>query len=126
MVLGVIITGALFVLRIPIVRLSVPRSTPTKDAAFMAVMIPKGLGAAVLASLPAQQGVAGGELIQAVVFSIILSSTLFTTILTFLVDKTFVSSVYEWLFRMLGLGRTPAENEPAEDAANIDYDESEK
>ncbi|MCC6463225.1 MAG: cation:proton antiporter [Saprospiraceae bacterium] len=126
MVLGVIITGALFVLRIPIVRLSVPRSTPTKDAAFMAVMIPKGLGAAVLASLPAQQGVAGGELIQAVVFSIILSSTLFTTVLTFLVDKTFVSSVYEWLFRMLGLGRTPAENDPAEEVPNVEYDESEK
>ena len=57
-VLGAIITGALFLIRIPIVRLAVPRDTPLKDAAFMAAMIPKGLGAAVLASLPAQQGVA--------------------------------------------------------------------
>ncbi len=103
--LGAIITGALFLVRIPIVRLSVPASTPTKDAAFMATMIPKGLGAAVLASLPAQQGIAGGEIIQAVVFSIILCSTLFTTILTFLVDKTFLSNVYQWIFRLMGLGR---------------------
>ncbi|MCK6694617.1 MAG: cation:proton antiporter [Thermoanaerobaculia bacterium] len=101
--LGAIITGALFLLRIPIVRLSVPRNTRPKDAAFMAVMIPKGLGAAVLASLPAQQGVAGGEIIQAVVFSIILCSTFFTTILTFLVDKTWLSVVYVWIFGLLGL-----------------------
>ena len=101
--LGAIITGALFLLRIPIVRLSVPRNTRPKDAAFMAVMIPKGLGAAVLASLPAQQGVPGGEIIQSVVFSIILCSTFFTTILTFLVDKTLLSDVYVWIFRLLGL-----------------------
>ncbi|MBK7939030.1 MAG: cation:proton antiporter [Lewinellaceae bacterium] len=81
--LGAIITGALFLIRIPIVRISVPRDTPLKDAAFMAAMIPKGLGAAVLASLPAQQGVPGGEVIQSVVFSIILCTTLLTTVLTF-------------------------------------------
>lgn len=101
--IGAIITGALFLIRIPIVRLAVPRSTPPKDAAYMATMIPKGLGAAVLASLPAQQGVPGGEIIQSVVFSIILFSTLFTTILTFLVDKTWISNVYEWIFKISGL-----------------------
>ncbi len=104
LVLGLIITGALFLLRIPIVRLSVPRDTSPKDAAFMAVIIPKGLGAAVLASLPLQKGMPGGEIIQATVFSIILCSTLFTTIFTFLVDKTPVSLLYEWIFRLSGLG----------------------
>ncbi len=108
LVLGAVITGALFIIRIPIVRLAVPRDTPTKDAAFMATMIPKGLGAAVLASLPAQQGIPGGEIIQSIVFSIILCSTFFTTILTFLVDKTFVSDVYRWIFRISGLGREKA------------------
>jgi len=111
--LGAIITGALFLLRIPIVRISMPRNTSAKDAAFMATMIPKGLGAAVLASLPAQQGIPGGEMIQAVVFSIILCSTVYTTILTFLVDKTLVSNVYQWIFRLMGLGRrgkTPVQN----------------
>ncbi len=103
--LGAIITGALFLIRIPIVRLSVPKDTPPKDAAFMAAMIPKGLGAAVLASLPAQQGIPGGEIIQSVVFSIILCSTMFTTLLTFLVDKTWLSNVYVWIFRLSGLGK---------------------
>lgn len=105
MMLGAGITGVLFLVRIPVVRMSVPRHTSTSDASFMATMIPKGLGAAVLASLPAQQGVAGGEIIQSVVFSIILCSTVFTTVLTFLVDKTFVSRIYGWIFKMLGLGK---------------------
>ncbi len=103
MMLGAGITGFLFLVRIPVVRISVPRSTSPKDASYMATMIPKGLGAAVLASLPAQQGVAGGEIIQSVVFSIILCSTVFTTVLTFLVEKTFVSNLYVWIFILLGL-----------------------
>jgi potassium/hydrogen antiporter len=110
LLLGAIITCALFLVRIPIVRMAVPSDTPLKDAAFMATMIPKGLGAAVLASLPAQQGIPGGEIIQSVVFSIILCSTLFTTILTFLVDKTWLSNVYEWIFRVSGLGKTKSAN----------------
>jgi potassium/hydrogen antiporter len=126
--LGAAITGALFFARIFIVRLSVPRDTPLKDAAFMAAMIPKGLGAAVLASLPVQQGIPGGEIIQSVVFSIILCTTLLTTVLTFLVDKTHVSSVYGWIFGMMGLGkseqgegkRVEAEEPNAEDEAQDD------
>lgn len=107
MVLGCGITGALFLMRILIVRLSVPRDTELKDAAFMAAMIPKGLGAAVLASLPAQQGVEGGDIIQSVVFSIILCSTMLTTLLTFLVDKTYLANIYGGIFRLMGLGRAP-------------------
>ena len=105
MALGAIITGCLFVVRIPIVRLSVARNTPPLDAAFMAAMIPKGLGAAVLASLPLQQHIPGGEVIQSIVFSIILTSTLLTTILTFLVDKTLLANVYMWIFKLSGLGK---------------------
>jgi NhaP-type Na+/H+ or K+/H+ antiporter len=122
LMLGATITGALYLVRIPIVRLSVPRETPLKDAAFMAVMIPKGLGAAVLASLPAQQGVEGGEMIQSIVFSIILCTTIMTTILTFLVDKTWVADLYGFIFRMLGIRgpKTEPVPEPVEVAPIID------
>jgi cell volume regulation protein A len=115
LMLGAVITGALFLIRIPIVRLSVPRDTPRKDAAFMATMIPKGLGAAVLASLPAQQGIEGGETIQSVVFSIILCTTILTTILTFLVDKTPLSALYGWIFGILGLNKQVPEPAPETD-----------
>jgi NhaP-type Na+/H+ or K+/H+ antiporter len=112
MELGAMITGALFLARIPIVRMSVPRVTATKDATYMATMIPKGLGAAVLASLPVQQGVEGGQMIQSIVFSIILCSTFLTTILTFLVDKTWLAQLYHWIFKLLGLGKISANVEP--------------
>lgn len=122
--LGAIITGALFLVRMPVVRLSVPRDTSPKDAAFMAAMIPKGLGAAVLASLPAQQGVTGGETIQSIVFSIILCSTLLTTLLTFLVDKTWLAFFYEWIFRLTGLGKRKVGEAPEEPGeAESDYAE---
>jgi hypothetical protein len=49
--------------------------------------------------------VEGGETIQAIVFSIILCSTFFTTILTYLVDKTWLSKLYHWTFWLLGLGK---------------------
>jgi potassium/hydrogen antiporter len=117
--LGAGITGALFLARIFIVRISVPRDTPLKDAAFMSAMIPKGLGAAVLASLPAQQGVEGGEIIQSVVFSIILCSTMLTTLLSFLVHKTYLADVYGWIFRIMGLGRIRKTTEPkSEETSN--------
>lgn len=114
MMLGAAITGFLFLVRIPVVRISVPPSTSSRDASYMATIIPKGLGAAVLASLPVQQGVAGGEIIQSVVFSIILCSTLLTTIMTFLVDKTFISRVYVWIFEIMGLSRNPEPALPAQ------------
>jgi potassium/hydrogen antiporter len=77
-------------------------------------MIPKGLGAAVLASLPAQQGVEGGDVIQSVVFAIILCTTFLTTFLSFLVEKTFVAQVYGWIFKILGLGKTENKEEAVE------------
>lgn len=106
MALGAAITGILFLARVLIVQISVPRDTKARDAAFMACIIPKGLGAAVLASLPAQQGIPGGETIQSVVFSIILCSTILTTVLTFLVDKTMFSNIYTWMFRSFGLEKS--------------------
>ena len=109
MAVGAIITGALYVARIFVVRFSVNRTTPLKDAAFMAVMIPKGLGAAVLASLPAQKGVEGGDIIQSVVFSIILTTTFLTTIMSFLIDRTFVADVYCWIYKVMGLGKIKEE-----------------
>ncbi len=123
--LGAIITAALFLIRIPIVRLSVPRDTPLKDAAFMAAMIPKGLGAAVLASLPVQQGVPGGDTIQSVVFSIILCTTLLTTVLTFLVHKTLLSNMYIWVFRVTGLGRSKSSEVPEEEGESGPFEPGE-
>jgi NhaP-type Na+/H+ or K+/H+ antiporter len=97
-----IIAFATFVLRIPVVRLSLHRSTPVSDASLIAVMIPKGLAAAVLASIPLREGIAGGELIQNVTYAVVLFSIVFTSVLTFLLTGTKFSILYEWLFQGFG------------------------
>ena len=99
MTIGLIISFAAFIYRIPIVKLVVPKSIPAEDASLMAVMVPKGLAAAALASLALQQGIAGGEIIQNVTFAVILFSIILTSILTFLLYKTPLSNVYRRFFR---------------------------
>ncbi len=76
----------------------------------MAVMVPKGLAAAALASLPLQQGIPGGDLIQNVVFSVVMCSIILTSILIFLVHRTPVSKFYRRFFSGFGL---PATDEAA-------------
>ena len=50
-------------------------------------MVPKGLAAAVLATIPAQAGIAGGEIIQGIVFAVILFSIVFTSIMVPILDR---------------------------------------
>ena len=66
--IGGILTLLVFTFRIPIVRISVRPSIPVYDRIIMSMMVPKGLAAAVLASLPAQAGLPGGELIQNITY----------------------------------------------------------
>lgn len=83
-VVGLLITVVLFALRIPIVKASVHHeedSFSLEDKVFMSGIVPKGLAAAVLATIPMQQGLPGGELIQNIVFAVILFSITFTSIL---------------------------------------------
>jgi cell volume regulation protein A len=102
MIIGAIATFVIFYIRVPAVWLSVPRSVPVSEASIMAIMVPKGLAAAVLASMPLEAGIAGGDMIQGIVYSVILFSILLCSVLVFLVDKTGLASFYEW---MLSLGR---------------------
>ncbi len=74
---GALITLILFVVRLLIVKLIITRETPCFDKATIAIMIPKGLGAAVIATLPLQQGHTDGVIIQSICFSVILFSTLY-------------------------------------------------
>ncbi len=76
------------VLRIPTVWLTMPRSFNKRDASLMSIMAPKGLAAAVLASIPFQIGIEGGELIRDLVFSAILFSIILNSLFIFLLDKT--------------------------------------
>ena len=111
--LGLVLTIVIFMLRIPIVWISLPRSTPVSDVSMAAVMVPKGLAAAVLAAIPLQQGIMGGDLIEGVTYSAILFSIILCSILVFLLEKTNVMKLYCWMFPEFKKGEeAPIEDTP--------------
>lgn len=95
---GFFITCIIFIIRIPVVRLSINKTFLKYDVSLMSVMIPKGLAAAVLASIPIQSGIAGGELIQNITYSVVFISILITSVMVFLIQKTKISSLYNSFF----------------------------
>lgn len=97
-IISLVFTAIAFILRIPATRLSLGRSLPLKDMSIVAVMVPKGLAAVVLASFPLQQSVIGGELIQNLTYGVVLLSIVITSLLVMLIDKTKFYEIYGWLF----------------------------
>jgi cell volume regulation protein A len=98
MSIGLVAVALVFVFRPIAARLALNRAIPQKDVTRIAALAPKGLAAAVLASIPLQRGLLGGELIQNVVYAIILFSIVLTAILVFLQDRTPVGRLYAFLF----------------------------
>jgi potassium/hydrogen antiporter len=76
-----------------------PDDYSPRDLAITAIMAPKGLAAAVLATLPLQNGVAGGELIRDVSYMVVLISISLTALLVVLLP---VPTVQRQLHRLLG------------------------
>lgn len=75
-----LIVAAIYLSRTLVVRWLLPRDASVREAAVAAVMAPKGLAAAVLASLIAQAGVPGGEQIRDLVFAVVLVSIVATSV----------------------------------------------
>jgi cell volume regulation protein A len=94
-IVGLVLTIVAFVLRIPAVKL-VSKSLAPKDASVVAIMVPKGLAAVVLASIPLQEGVIGGEIIENITYGVVLFSIVFTSFLVILLEKTRLTDLYVW------------------------------
>ncbi|MBI2956487.1 MAG: cation:proton antiporter, partial [Acidobacteria bacterium] len=104
---GFALTVMAFVIRVPVVRVTTSRETPQLDASLMAVTIPKGLAAAALASLPAQQGVPFGELLQGVAYGVILFTIVVSAALSFLVERRGAVGPYRMVFARYAAGGEP-------------------
>lgn len=65
-----------------------------RDAAITSMMAPKGLAAAVLAALPLQYGVAGGEVIRDVTYMVVLVSITLTALLVMLYPLPAMQRMY--------------------------------
>nr|WP_320160986.1 cation:proton antiporter [uncultured Methanoregula sp.] len=100
--IGAAITVIIYLARIVMVWCTIPRNIPAPDAAIVSVMEPKGLAAAVLASLPLEAGIAAGQTIQDVTYIIIFFSILVCSIMVFLLERTAFSRVYRKLFWSFG------------------------
>jgi cell volume regulation protein A len=96
-IVGLILTAVAFALRVPAVKVAVRKSMGPKEISVISVMVPKGLAAVVLASIPIQQGVAGGEIIKNVTYGVVLFSIVATSILVLFLEKTPLSRLYAWM-----------------------------
>ncbi|MFA7399937.1 MAG: cation:proton antiporter [Sideroxydans sp.] len=75
-----------------------------RDAAITSMLAPKGLAAAVLAALPLQYGVAGGELIRDTTYMVVLVSISVTALLVMLYPVPQVRRFYSF-----ALGKQPGD-----------------
>ncbi|MFC1898825.1 cation:proton antiporter [Chloroflexota bacterium] len=96
-ILALIITVIAFIIRILAVKVSLKQSIPLLDMSIASIMIPKGLAAVVLASIPLQQQMAGGETIKNITYGVILISIVITSLLVLLIEKTKISGLYGWV-----------------------------
>jgi len=99
MLLGLATTVVLLVLRFVAVHASVSRETSIPAASLMSALVPKGLAAAVLASLLVQRDVPSGLFVQELAYSVIFWSIGLTSLLVFLQSRTRLRTLYAWLFR---------------------------
>ncbi len=84
---AILLVLAVYVSRALVTRFTVARSLDLQDAAITSVMAPKGLAAAVLASVPLQAGIAGGEIIRDQTYLVVLVSILLTATMVPLIDR---------------------------------------
>jgi len=87
-IIGLGLAALMLIARPVVVRLVVNKDVLVHDASVMSVVVPKGLAAAALATLPLHLGVGQGELILEVVYAVILFSVLGTSLLVFGVHRT--------------------------------------
>lgn len=100
--IGLALTALIFLIRIPAAYIGLARTTSVRDASLVAIMSPKGLAAVVLASIPLERHLPGGEALQAITYTVVFLSIVFTSVLSFLIERTRVAGIYALLFRRFG------------------------
>ncbi len=96
------LTALIFIVRVPAAWIGLDRKTPVHDASLIAIMSPKGLAAVVLASIPLEQHLPKGDLLQSVTYCVVFLSIVFTSVLSFLIERTRLAKLYAGMFRRFG------------------------
>ena len=93
---GLLLTFAFLGIRFLIIKITTLKSNLHSVETLMTIMFPRGLAAAVLASLPLTMGIPNSELFPEISFIVILSSILVTTIGVVFLKKRTKPSRYEY------------------------------
>lgn len=88
LIVGAGVTVCLLLARLLSVRLTMRGRVPLDEARLMSILFPKGLAAAVLATLLLEAAVPGAEFVQHLIYAVILSSIVLTSLLAFVVSHT--------------------------------------
>jgi potassium/hydrogen antiporter len=113
--LALLLLVLLLLVRILAVRLCVAKtSTTRRDAALIAVMIPRGLATAVLASAPLYRKMENGLEVQEIVYTVISLSIVATTFLIFVLEKTSFGGSFRKLYADYLPDNPPVETPPAQ------------
>jgi NhaP-type Na+/H+ or K+/H+ antiporter len=92
--LALAILVPVYIGRFLIVRLLASRSYTRRDVSLMTVMVPKGLAAAVLATLPVQHQLPHAEWVPNTVYMVVLTSISMTAVLVMLLEKSPLKKAY--------------------------------
>jgi NhaP-type Na+/H+ or K+/H+ antiporter len=97
---GLVLTVWVFFIRIPVVLVATTDKTVTKyEVAIASVMVAKGLAAAALAAqLRNIPGLAGGYMIEEVVYHVIVASIILNALLAYLINTGKMKGAYSFLF----------------------------
>jgi cell volume regulation protein A len=87
LVIGIIITLILLIQRVIVAKYCSPKDSNVFDKSIIALIIPKGLAAAVVASIPEQLGLYGGTQIKEITYAVVLFSILICSLLVFVIEK---------------------------------------
>jgi cell volume regulation protein A len=96
--IAVLMTILVYIMRLVLTRVALRDAAyKLRDTAITSMMVPKGLAAAVLAGLPLQFGVAGGEVIRDTTYIVVLVSISLSAILVALYPLPWVQRIYSAL-----------------------------
>ena len=104
LLIGIILTGLIYIGRLFLCKLLIKRNTPLSEVAMISFIIPKGLAAAVLAEVPMHMGLPPDIEtifieIRAIIYIVILFSILLTAFLIYGYESGLTQSRYDQLFK---------------------------
>jgi potassium/hydrogen antiporter len=96
--LSLLITVWIFLSRLLIVKFGVANVLTPREAAVTSFMMPKGLAAAVLASMLVETGMANADVLRQVAYGVILLTITFTSLMMFLIEKGYLDKAINYTF----------------------------